>query len=61
MLLRFVLKRMDGCFEDGISTSDDVSSRQMGRDIGLNTYTHELVTVSETIVLSTDASGTPAG
>jgi hypothetical protein len=25
-LLRFVLKRMDGCFEDGIPTSDDVCS-----------------------------------
>jgi len=52
---------MDGCFEDGIPTSDDVSSRQMGRDIGLDTHTDELATVSETIVLSTDASGAPAG
>ena len=31
-LLWFCLKRMDGCFENGITASDDVSTRQMGRD-----------------------------
>jgi hypothetical protein len=49
---------MDGCFENGITASDDVSARQMGRDIGLDTNTDELATVGETVVFGTDASGT---
>jgi hypothetical protein len=55
------LKRMDGCFENGITASDDVSARQMGRDIGLDANTDELATVGESVVLGTDASGTAAG
>jgi hypothetical protein len=54
------LKRMDGCFENGITASDDVSA-QMGEDIGLDANTDELATVGEAVVLGTDASGTAAG
>jgi hypothetical protein len=43
---------MDGCFENRITASDDVSSHQMGRDIGLDTNTDELATVDETLVFS---------
>jgi len=39
---------MDGCFENGITASDDVSARQMGGNIGLDAKTDELVTVGET-------------
>jgi hypothetical protein len=52
---------MDGCFENGITASDDVGTRQMGGDIGLDANTNELATVGETVVLGTDASGTAAG
>jgi hypothetical protein len=40
---------MDGCFENGITASDDVSARQMGGDIGLDANTDELATVGETV------------
>ena len=51
---------MDGCFENRIMASEDVSTRQMGWDIGLNTDTDEFATVSETVVLGADASDTAA-
>jgi hypothetical protein len=59
--LESCLKRMDGCFENGITASDDISAGQMGGDIGLEANTDELATVGETVVLGTDASGTAAG
>ena len=54
------LKRMDGCFENRITGSDDVSARQMGEDIGLDANSGELATVGEAVALGTDASGTAA-
>jgi hypothetical protein len=54
------LKRMDGCFENGIKARDDVSARQMGEDIRLDANTDDLATVGEAVVLGTDASGTAA-
>lgn len=61
MLLGLCLKRMDGSFDNRITASDDVSSRQMGRDIGLDTNTDELATVCETVVFSADPRDTAAG
>ena len=61
LVLGFCLKRMDGCFENGITAGDDVSARQVGGNIWLNTHTDELATVGKAVVLGTDASGTATG
>jgi hypothetical protein len=60
-LLGLCLKRMDGCFENGIAASDDVRARRMGWDIRLDTNTDKLATAGKTVVFGTDASAAAAG
>ncbi len=48
---------MGRCFENRITSGDDISAGHVDRYVGLNAHTDELASISEAVVFGTDASG----